>query len=105
MQKNVIQKMAQSGICLVPCVLCQYMSRKMYAAFAQNFDLLHVKLCTSHLCIKMSAFLYAHPNAMWRILYSSCGILFPVWTTDNICGLTSIFVWLEVIRKKNQVVL
>ena len=27
-------------------------------------------------------------------LYSSCGILFPVWTPENISGLKSVVVWL-----------
>ena len=70
----------------------------MVAPFAQNSGLLvpcphffiHLKLCTSRLCMKMSSFMYERSCAMLRTLYSSCGILFPLWTPDNISGLTSI---------------
>ena len=60
------------------------------------------KACTSRLCMKMSSFMYARACAMPRTLYSSCGILFPLWTPDNISGLTSFMVWLsrwEVVKK------
>ena len=66
-----------------------------------NF-LIHLRLCTSRLCMKMLSFLYACACAMSRTLYSSCGILFPVWAHDNIPGLTSFVVWLsrwEVLKK------
>ena len=56
----------------------------------------------SHLCIKMSFFLFVRAWAMPRILYLSCGVPFPVWTPDNISGLISVVLWLlrlEVINK------
>ena len=49
----------------------------------------------SRLCIKMSSFLFVRTWAMPRILYPSCGIPFPVWTPNNISGLTSVAVWLS----------
>ena len=64
--------------------------------------LIHLKLCTSRLCMKMSSSMNAHTCAMLRTLYSSCGILFLVWTPDNISGLTSFVLWLsrgEVVKK------
>ena len=56
---------------------------------------IYVKLCTSRLCMKMLSFLFVFAWAMPRILYSSCGIQFPVWTPDNISGLTSVVMWLS----------
>ena len=52
-------------------------------------------LCPSCLCMKMSSFMYERACAMPHTLYLSCGILFPVWTPDNISGLTSFLVWLS----------
>ena len=54
------------------------------------------------LCMKMLSFLFVRAWAMPRILYSSYGIPFPVWTPGIISGLTSVVVWLsrlEVIQK------
>ena len=62
---------------------------------------INVKFCTSHLCMKMSSFLFVRAWAMLRILYLSCGVPFPVWTPDNISGLISVVLWLlrwEVIK-------
>ena len=62
---------------------------------------IHLKIYPSRLCMKMSSFLFVRTWAMPRTLYLSCGILFPVWTPDNISGLTSVVVWLsrwEVIK-------
>ena len=65
---------------------------------------LNVKFCTSHLCMKMSSFLFVCAWAMPRILYLSCGVPFPFWTHDNISGLKSVVLWLlrwEVIKKNS----
>ena len=65
----------------------------------------YVKLCTSHLCMKLLSFLFVHTWAMPHILYLSCGIPFPVWTPGIISGLTSVMAWLswgEVIKKNDR---
>ena len=95
---------------LRPGKFCQCLSCWIVAPFAQNSGflvpyphfLIHLKLCTSRLCMKMSSFMYASACAMPRTLYWSCGILFSLWTPDNISGLTSFMVWLsrwEVVKK------
>ena len=48
----------------------------------------------SHLCMKMSSFLFVRAWAMPRILCLSCGVPFPVWTPGNISGLISFVPWL-----------
>ena len=54
-------------------------------------------------------FPFFSPHMQCRIyLYSSCGILFPVWTPDNISDLTSFVVWLSrwvVFKKSGNVVI
>ena len=75
----------------------------MYARAGYGLDFLqvirphfniHVKIGLRRLGMKMSSFMYERACAMPRTLYLSCGILFPVWTPDNISGLTSVVVLL-----------
>ena len=50
---------------------------------------MHVKICPSRLCMKMSSFLFVRAWAMPRTLYVSCGIPFLVLTCDKISRFTS----------------
>ena len=50
-------------------------------------SLIHVKLCTSRICMKMSSFLYARPCTIPRILYFQRGHLITFLTKCHLwCG-------------------
>ena len=60
----------------------------------------------SHVCMKMSSFLFVRAWAMPHTSYLSCGIPFTVWTPGIISGLISVVVLLscgEVIKKKSGI--
>ena len=82
----------QSWICPAPCVL-----------WLPPLQYKYVKICLSRLYMKMLSFLFVRAWARPCTLYVSCGIPFPVLTSDKISGLSSVVVWLsrwEVIKKK-----
>ena len=87
---------------LSTCLLGQPEINEALLFFGHYCTCKDVKIWPSRLWMKMSSFLFVCAWAMQCILYLSCGIPFPVWTPDNISGLTSVVVWLsrwEVIKK------
>ena len=51
-------------------------------------------------------FLFMRAWAILCILYSSCGIPFPIWTPSIIFGIISVVMWKsrKEVKKKNQVI-